>query len=170
MFCTGGVLPQLDISVILAGDKDATVRLESPHESHNSPPPEPSKSLEPVLDLSDPLTAHLESVEVPEPPVKLQLQPAPSNGIFSSSNLRPGSSKSKNLTSSFNSKLDDLSLLGSRTRSPDLDLETLSVRSDESGDSSWHESEAGWTMVSDSLDIGEHLQVCPSHSLPVCCR
>ena len=98
----------------------------------------------------------------PEPPVKLQLQTVQSNGLFTSSSLRSNaSSKSKNLTTSFNSKLDGLSspsylsLLGSGTRSPDLD--TLSVRSDESGDSSWHDSEAGWTMVSDSLDVGEGL-------------
>ena len=99
----------------------------------------------------------------PEPPVKLQLQTVQSNGLFTSSSLRSNaSSKSKNLTTSFNSKLDGLaspsylSLLGTGgTRSPDLD--SLSVRSDESGDSSWHDSEAGWTMVSDSLDVGEGL-------------
>ena len=39
----------------------------------------------------------------------------------------------------------------------DIDIDTLSVRSDESGDSSWQDSEAGWTMVSDNMDIGEGL-------------
>ena len=172
----GGVLPQLDISLILAADRDSTVRVESPQEVSTSlpaslptllptsvPVPEETKTLEPVLDLSDPLSVQLEScVVTPEPPVKLQLQTVQSNGLFTSSSLRSNtSSKSKTLTSSFNSKLDGLSspsylsLLGSGTRSPDLD--TLSVRSDESGDSSWHDSEAGWTMVSDSLDVGEGL-------------
>ena len=67
-------------------------------------------------------------------------------------------SKSRTLTSSFHSMMDGLSggaQLG--TRSPDPDLDTLSVRSDESGDSSWQESEAGWTMVSDNTDIGDGL-------------
>ena len=67
-------------------------------------------------------------------------------------------SKSRHLTSSFNSMMDGLtgssghqSLSGAR--SPDLEtLETMSVRSDESV-----ESEMGWTMVSDHLDIGEGL-------------
>ena len=159
----GGVLPQLDISLILAGDKDSTVRVESPQEAAATSPEE-TKELQPVLDLSDPLSVQPEaSVATPEPPVKLQLQTVQSNGLFTSSSLRSNaSSKSKNLTTSFNSKLDGLaspsylSLLGTGgTRSPDLD--SLSVRSDESGDSSWHDSEAGWTMVSDSLDVGEGL-------------
>ena len=63
------------------------------------------------------------------------------------------------LTSSFNSKMDGLtsgSFLSPGPKS-DLDIYTLSVRSDESGDSSWQDSEAGWTMVSDNMDIGEGL-------------
>ena len=143
------------------------MRVESPQEATSVPTtvpvPEATKTLEPVLDLSDPLSVQLESTVItPEPPVKLQLQTVQSNGMLTSSSLRSNaSSKSKNLTSSFNSKLDGLSgpsylsLLGSGTRSPDLD--TLSVRSDESADSSWHDSEAGWTMVSDGLDVGEGL-------------
>ena len=93
---------------------------------------------------------------LPEPPVKLQLHPATSNGMFPSMRATPtNTSKSRTLTSSFHSMMDGLSggaQLG--TRSPDPDLDTLSVRSDDSGDSSWRESEAGWTMLSDNTDIG----------------
>jgi len=113
---------------------------------------------------------------LPEPPVKLQLLPSLSNGLSSTSSPKYNSTptlphKSKGLTSSFNSMLDGLgaytgyksspdpylSLPHHGARSPDCDLDSLSVRSDESGESNWQDSEAGWTMVSDSLDVSEGL-------------
>ena len=53
--------------------------------------------------------------------------------------------------------LSSSSYLSLGVKSPELDIDTLSVRSDESGDSSWQDSETGWTMVSDNMDIGEGL-------------
>ena len=185
----GAVLPQLDVSIILpscgperaesgsCGDRDtphgdAEQELEPRLET---PGPEDMEakleSLQPVTDHSDPLSLLAEAAPspgpaatqeaecLPEPPVKLQLHPATSNGMFPSLRATPtNTSKSRTLTSSFHSMMDGLSggaQLG--TRSPDPDLDTLSVRSDESGDSSWQESEAGWTMVSDNTDIGDGL-------------
>jgi len=113
---------------------------------------------------------------LPEPPVKLQLLPSLSNGIPSASTPKYNTTptlphKSRGLTSSFNSMLDGLgaytgyksspdpylSLPHSGARSPDCDMDNLSVRSDESGESNWQDSEAGWTMVSDSMDVSEGL-------------
>ena len=182
----GAVLPQLDVSIILpscgperadtgsCGDRDtphgdAEQELEPRLET---PGPEDMeaklKSLQTVTDNSDPLFLLAEAAPspgpaamqepecLPEPPVKLQLHPATSNGMFPSMRATPtNTSKSRTLTSSFHSMMDGLSggaQLG--TRSPDPDLDTLSVRSDDSGDSSWQESEAGWTMLSDNTDIG----------------
>lgn len=111
-----------------------------------------------------------------EPAVKLQLLPSLSNGVSAStpkSNTTPTlPNKSRGLTSSFNSMLDGLGAYTgykspdpylslpqhSGARSPDLDIDNMSVRSDESGESNWQDSEAGWTMVSgDSMDMNEVL-------------
>jgi len=145
-----------------------------------------SYTLEPVNDHSDPLSLLNERASEPQsshvqtppslqdPPVKLQLLPSLSNGSSSSQKFNSTPTlphKSKGLTSSFNSMLDGLgaytgyksspdpylSLPHHSARSPDCDLDSLSVRSDESGESNWQDSEAGWTMVSDSMDIGEGL-------------
>lgn len=113
---------------------------------------------------------------LPEPPVKLQLLPSLSNGLPSGSTPKYNTTptlpqKSRGLTSSFNSMLDGLgaytgyksspdpylSLPHSGARSPDCDMDNLSVRSDDSGESNWQDSEAGWTMVSDSMDVSEGL-------------
>jgi len=146
----------------------------------------PSQKLEAVYDHSDPLSllcdkppatqaSHVQP-SLPEPPVKLQLLPSLSNGIPSASTPKYNTTptlphKSRGLTSSFNSMLDGLgaytgyksspdpylSLPHSGARSPDCDMDNLSVRSDESGESNWQDSEAGWTMVSDSMDVSEGL-------------
>jgi len=186
------VIPQIDINIILPAtvtESESIKDRESPHNQIEIDTGADAQDLvvdmeqkldelQPVVDHSDPLSMIAEesapsttpiistpnppSSRMPEPPVKLQLQPALSNGIFSNSKSAPNSSsKSKNITSSFNSKMDGLSSVSwmslSGAKSPELDLDSLSVRSDDSGDSSWHESEAGWTMVSDNMDIGEGL-------------
>ena len=176
----GGVLPQLDISLILPGisltDPEDICGQETPPVPVTTEPVPPVMeeiaekldSLQPVVDHSDPLSLPLDSCPspvisrdpLPEPPVKLQLQPAISNGFFNNFRSSPGSGNKSKLTSSFNSKMDGLSsssYLSLGVKSPELDIDTLSVRSDESGDSSWQDSEAGWTMVSDNMDIGEGL-------------
>ena len=172
----GGVLPQLDVSLILPGSSN-TEEPSGPVSSPGSAAPERPvtpviedmehklDSLQPVMDHSDPLSLPLDNCPVTsrdpviEPPVKLQLQPAHSNGFFANFRSSPTTANKSKLTSSFNSKMDGLtsgSFLSPGPKS-DLDIDTLSVRSDESGDSSWQDSEAGWTMVSDNMDIGEGL-------------
>ena len=178
------LIPQLDVSVVLPADnvvanvddsnRDSPVDADIKNSTDNLPSVDMEQKFEglmPVVDHSDPLSmqdVRPDNVSpaclspMPEPPVKLQLQSSSSNGLFASMRSTPSSSKSRNLTSSFNSKMDGLTSgsylsLGSGLRSPDLDMDSLSVRSDDSGDSSWQESEAGWTMVSDNMDIGEGL-------------
>ena len=175
----GGVLPQLDVSLILPGTSHAHSEENSgpvtpPGPATSERPDTPSmedmaeklESLQPVMDHSDPLSLPLGPCPVTsrdpaiEPPVKLQLQPAQSNGLFSNFRSSPTTANKNKLTSSFNSKMDGLSsgsYLSPGPKPGDIDIDTLSVRSDESGDSSWQDSEAGWTMVSDNMDIGEGL-------------
>ena len=165
----GGVLPQLDVSLIIPGrshTEDTLGPVSPPGSAVIEDMEQKLDSLQPVMDHSDPLSLPLdpspEAARDPviEPPVKLQLQPAHStNGFFANFRSSPTTVNKNKLTSSFNSKMDGLtsgSFLSPGPKS-DLDIDTLSVRSDESGDSSWQDSEAGWTMVSDNMDIGEGL-------------
>jgi len=167
-------------------EDDIVSAVSSEEVTSQEPSKAASHKLEPVKDHSDPLSLIEEKVPdsqpshaqipqaLPEPPVKLQLLPSLSNGLSSTPKYNTTPTlphKSKGLTSSFNSMLDGLgaytgyksspdpylSLPHHGARSPDCDLDSLSVRSDESGESNWQDSEAGWTMVSDSLDVSEGL-------------
>jgi len=180
--CDGGTSPVAQDII----EKPVPVPDELPLKEEASLPSNHPVKLEPVYDHSDPLSLPCDTkpaaqssqfqphTPLPEPPVKLQLHPTLSNGLpsTSKSNTTPTlPQKSRGITSSFTSMMDGLgaytgyksspdpylSLPHTGARSPDCDLDSVSVRSDESGESNWQDSEAGWTMVSDSLDISEGL-------------
>ena len=155
----GAMIPQLDVNIVLPGS--SSVCAISPDNNEAIPRSQDSpQCLETEVEVPEIHEESSDCLEMPKSPVKLQLQSTNSNGFFTNSPIYPGSSdmKSKNLTSSLNSKMDGLSgghgspcLSG--LRSPDLDIDSMSVRSDESGDSNIDT----WTMVSSNIDIGEVL-------------
>jgi len=91
------------------------------------------------------------------PTPKLNLVPTLSSESVRSDTLRSewGSSKSKGITSSFNSIMDSMRFT-KELRSPEMDIETMSVRSDESGESSMWESE-GFVVLNTEENISELL-------------
>lgn len=110
----GAVVPQLDVSVILPGNSVGVVtsgNSDSPQDEER--PGEvtmddtPQGFLQSVIDQSDPLSmSPIVTSNLPEPPAKLQLSATQSNGFVSNIRSTPGSSsKSRHLTSSFNSKM-----------------------------------------------------------------
>ena len=164
-----------EVSTIVHAVPDTSTPIHKlePVTDHSDPLSTPLSCDKNALTKSSHHQSHLIS---PEPPVKLQLQQSLSNGFPPSSTSKVNNAptppmKSRGLTSSFNSMLDGLgayykassdkdpylSLPHSGARSPECDIDSLSVRSDESGESNWQDSEAGWTMVSDSLDVSEGL-------------
>ncbi|XP_023344836.1 UHRF1-binding protein 1-like [Eurytemora carolleeae] len=115
--------------------------------SHPEAPPSPS------LPSSSPYHS---LTPYPGPPsLKLPLAPVVSNGSIG---------RNRGIASSFNSLMGSMGLSSTKqeghvshlgSRSPDMDLDTLSVRSDESGESTWDAE--GFVVLGSGHDMSDHL-------------